>query len=277
MARMARYTRPVQDVKGNLLSEVWCRVRREDVPNNPLVPIYSDREGSVQLPNPAFFPSGIAMFHAVGGSYMVEVWTAGGFSETYRYQAIGRGAETDIEGLNPRGEHDMGISYDRGDLVTVLDAGRYLLFASTMDDNLGNAPDSATPGDTTEWQFAGYAAQMVSTGIFVALSGEQAPVIALPNAVRMRNFGVMKIMAVRASLSEASVAGPVQVDINVNGVSILSTKLTIDQGEKTSLTALVPAVISDDTIDDDSEISFDVDDAGSSAVGLKVTIASKVQ
>jgi hypothetical protein len=63
------------------------------------------------------------------------------------------------------------------------------------------------------------------------------------------------------------------VDINESGVSILSTKLTIDNTEKTSVTAATPAVISDTAIGDDSEITIDVDQIGDgTAKGLIVTL-----
>jgi len=80
---------------------------------------------------------------------------------------------------------------------------------------------------------------------------------------------------VRASLSTAQASGSVvTVDINVNGSTILSTKLTIDNTEKTSVTATAPAVISNISIPDDAEITIDIDQVGSSTVakGLKVAL-----
>lgn len=60
------------------------------------------------------------------------------------------------------------------------------------------------------------------------------------------------------------------VDINEAGTTILSTKLTLDSGEKTSLTAAVPAVISDTTIAAGAEVSVDIDAASGTSKGLKV-------
>lgn len=76
---------------------------------------------------------------------------------------------------------------------------------------------------------------------------------------------------IRASLATASGSGAVQVDVNKNGSSILSTKLTIDATEKTSVTAATPVVIADEIFADDDEVTIDIDNAGSSAKGLKVT------
>ena len=79
---------------------------------------------------------------------------------------------------------------------------------------------------------------------------------------------------VRGSVTTAPTGAALIVDINISGSSILSTKLTIDAGEKTSTTAATPAVISTPTIADDAEASFDIDQVGSTiaGAGLKVTI-----
>lgn len=83
---------------------------------------------------------------------------------------------------------------------------------------------------------------------------------------------------VRASLLTAQSSGNIfTVDINESGVSILSTKLTIDNTEKTSVTAATPAVISDTAIANDAEITIDVDQVGSgTAAGLIVTLIGEI-
>lgn len=80
---------------------------------------------------------------------------------------------------------------------------------------------------------------------------------------------------VRASLLTASASGNVTVDINEAGVSVLSTKLSIDATEKTSLTAATPAVISDAAIANDAEITVDIDAAGVTAAGLVVMLIGR--
>ena len=65
-----------------------------------------------------------------------------------------------------------------------------------------------------------------------------------------------RLTAVRASVLVAG--DSVSVDIQESGVSILSTPLTIDSGEKTSTTAATPVVISDYAIADDSEVTIDI-------------------
>ena len=63
------------------------------------------------------------------------------------------------------------------------------------------------------------------------------------------------------------------VDINENGSTILSTKLTIDNTEKTSTTAATAAVISDANLADDAEITIDIAQIGDgTAKALKVVL-----
>jgi hypothetical protein len=81
-----------------------------------------------------------------------------------------------------------------------------------------------------------------------------------------------RIDRITASLGIAASAGTTTVDINVNGATILSTKLTIDAGEKTSRTAAIPLVLTRTDFEVDDEFVFDVDATGTGAAGLKVYI-----
>lgn len=82
----------------------------------------------------------------------------------------------------------------------------------------------------------------------------------------------MTVTEVRASLNTAQTSGSVvTIDINENGTSILSTKLTIDNTEKTSTTATTAAVVSDTSLADDAEITIDIPQIGDgTGEGLKV-------
>lgn len=109
--------------------------------------------------------------------------------------------------------------------------------------------------------------------IAVACSDETTELTAGAGKVKFRMPHAMTLTSVRASLSTAASGSPtvtITVDINESGVSILSTLLTIDHGEKTSTTAAVAAVISDSSLADDAEISIDIDVGGGGATGLKV-------
>ena len=81
------------------------------------------------------------------------------------------------------------------------------------------------------------------------------------------------LTAVRASLTTAGTGSNlVTIDINEAGSTILSTKITLDASEKTSVTAATQAVISDTSLADDAEITIDIDqiDSGGVSAGLKV-------
>lgn len=110
--------------------------------------------------------------------------------------------------------------------------------------------------------------------LIVACSDETTPLTAGTNKITFRMPFQMTLTSVRASLTTAQSSGNIfTVDINENGTSILSTKLTIDNTEKTSVTAATSPVISDTNLADDSEISVDVDQIGNStATGLKISL-----
>lgn len=82
----------------------------------------------------------------------------------------------------------------------------------------------------------------------------------------------MTLSEVRCSVNTAPTGSSIIVDINQNGTSILSTKLSIDAGEKTSTTASVPVVIFTDSLIDDAEITFDIDQVGSTVAGKGLKI-----
>lgn len=102
------------------------------------------------------------------------------------------------------------------------------------------------------------------------------PVSALTTGTAKGYFriaGSYTVTGVKVSLLTAQSSGSVfTVDINENGTSILSTKLTVDNSEETSVTAATPAVISDTSIASDSEITIDFDQVGTGGVGVVVTI-----
>jgi hypothetical protein len=105
------------------------------------------------------------------------------------------------------------------------------------------------------------------------------PISATAGQVTFRMTNKFNIHSVRASLTTAQASGSIlTVDVNKNGTSILGTKLTIDNTEKTTTTAATPATITDRNLQDDDEITIDVDQiqAGSAARGLKIYILGAV-
>jgi hypothetical protein len=80
------------------------------------------------------------------------------------------------------------------------------------------------------------------------------------------------IVAVYAELTTASGSGTPTFDINKNGSTILSTKITVDATETDSSTAAIAPVISDTSLAARDRLTFDIDVAGSGADGAKITI-----
>lgn len=112
----------------------------------------------------------------------------------------------------------------------------------------------------------------VTQAIPIAVSDETTALTAGTSKVTFRMPFAFTLTEVRASLTTAQASGSIfTVDINEGGTPILSTKLTIDNTEKTSTTAATPVVISDTALADDAEITIDVDQIGDgTAKGLKV-------
>jgi len=69
----------------------------------------------------------------------------------------------------------------------------------------------------------------------------------------------MTLTNVRATAFVAGTTTGLTVDINENGTSVLSTKLTVNVGAKTSVGASVSYVISDTSLGNDSEMTIDFD------------------
>lgn len=109
--------------------------------------------------------------------------------------------------------------------------------------------------------------------IIIAVGDETTALSTGTAKVTFRMPYAFTLTAVRASLTTAQSSGSiVTVDINEGGSSILSTKLTIDNSEKTSTTANNSPVISDASLADDAEITIDIDQVGVGGAGLKVIL-----
>lgn len=110
--------------------------------------------------------------------------------------------------------------------------------------------------------------------LIIAVSDETTDLTTGTAKVTFRMPYAFTLSAVRASVTTAPTGATLTVDINESGATILSTKLTIDAGEKTSTTAATAAVISDADLADDAEITVDIDQIGSTVAGagLKVIL-----
>jgi len=99
----------------------------------------------------------------------------------------------------------------------------------------------------------------------------------------------MTLSEVRASVASAPTGSEIIIDVGkvnpssssssssslevIQSTSIFSTKITIDEDDRTSTTASVPAIISDSTIVEDEEFAIHIDQIGSTiaGAGLKLT------
>jgi len=135
------------------------------------------------------------------------------------------------------------------------------------------AANSGTYGDpslaTMVWGDAS-----ITESFIIAASDETTALSTGTAKATFRMPYAFTLTGVRASVGTAPVGSVITVDINEAGSSILSTKITIDAGEKTSTTAATAPVISDLALADDAEITIDIDTVGSSTAGagLKVTL-----
>lgn len=106
--------------------------------------------------------------------------------------------------------------------------------------------------------------------ILIAVGDESTALAAGTAKITFRMPFAMTLDAIpRGSLTTASSSGVVQVDINLNGSTIFSTELTIDENELTSTSALAPAVLSTAALTDDGQITIDIVADGTNAAGLK--------
>ena len=108
--------------------------------------------------------------------------------------------------------------------------------------------------------------------IGLACSDETTALTTGTAKVTFRTPCAITLTAVRATVTTAPVGSTLIVDINEGGSSILSTKLSIDASEKTSTTAATAAVISDSALADDSEITIDIDQVGSTTAGAGLKV-----
>lgn len=113
--------------------------------------------------------------------------------------------------------------------------------------------------------------------IAVAASDETTALTTGTAKITFRMPFAFTLSAIRCSLGVAQTSGSIfTVDVNEGGTTILSTKLTVDNTEKTSTTAAALPVISDAVLADDAEITVDVDQVGDgTAKGLKVYLIGR--
>lgn len=110
-------------------------------------------------------------------------------------------------------------------------------------------------------------------GVTQAACSDETSAITTGQKVAFRVVGAKNLVGVRASLTTAQASGSIlTVDVRKNGTTVLSTLITIDNGEKTSTTAATPPVISVASFADDDEVTVHVTQVGTGSAGLKVSL-----
>lgn len=134
---------------------------------------------------------------------------------------------------------------------------------------------STVPGYTGSLGYTG-SSGTANTALIVACSDELTPLTSGTAKTTFRMPYNFNLTGVRASLTTAQTSGStLTVDINQAASSILSTKITVANGDKSSLASPVqPVTISTPfTLTDDAEITVDIDQLGDgTATGLKITL-----
>ena len=134
-------------------------------------------------------------------------------------------------------------------------------------DSTGNTNNQYTLAELAD----GLASKLIQNFI-IACSDETTALTVGTGKVEFRMPFAFTLTRVKASATTAPVGSTLIVDINEAGTTILSTKLTLDAGEKTSDTAAAAAVISDASLANDSIITIDVDQIGSSTAGAGLKV-----
>jgi hypothetical protein len=120
--------------------------------------------------------------------------------------------------------------------------------------------------------------QVYQECLIVSLSGETEQLVAGSDKVVFRMPFSMDLLEVRASLRTAPLGSSVIVDINQNGASVLGSQLIeVEAYNKSSQDSTNLPIIANDLLTDDSEISIDIDQVGSSlpGSGLKVYLSGR--
>lgn len=134
--------------------------------------------------------------------------------------------------------------------------------------------DAAAPTNNQVWAYIAATSQYELVNrlceVGVAIGDETTVITAGAAKLTFRMPFAMKLTSVRLSVNTASSAGLVTVDLKEAGATVFSTLLSIDAGEKTSVTAAAPAVISDPNLADDAEMTVDITVAGTGAKGPKI-------
>ena len=251
--------------QGKALSEALankCPLVEGKVPSENL-PSYVD--DALEFANLAAFPvTGVSgKIYIALNTNLIYRWTGS------TYVLIGDGTGVDVVGVGASSfvRYDVAQTLSNDDKARVQTTLGMSIYALTS--SLSSYLTTSTAASTY-----GTISQAKTEYLVLAASDETTALTTGTSKITFRMPYAFTLTAVRASLTTAQTSGSIfTVDINDGGTTILSTKLTIDNTEKTSTTATTPAVISDTALADDAEITIDIDQIGDgTAKGLKVAL-----
>src|SRR5690606_24064739 len=156
-----------------------------------------------------------------------KAWTV---AEEDRGWAVGARLRASSD-ANPTTHYMEGVvtAYSGTDLTINVDSFKGIGSRADWTFNLAGDPgEPGEDGDAGEQSFV------------VACSHESTDLSTGAAKVRFRMPYAFEVNAVRASVNSAPTGQAIQVDINAGGASILSTEITIDAGDTTSLDATTP-------------------------------------
>lgn len=123
------------------------------------------------------------------------------------------------------------------------------------------APTAAVGTNTTQLATTEFVNQ--NRELVVAFSDKTTPITSGTDKENFPAPSTRTILEIWVFLGTVQASGSIfTVDVNVNGSTMLSTKITVDNTESTSLTAVAAAVISNGAWTKGDKISIDVDQVG---------------
>jgi hypothetical protein len=121
-----------------------------------------------------------------------------------------------------------------------------------------------------------YANAKREDSLVIPCSASKTDLAVSTGAFSMPVFEAFKITDLEAGVTTAPVGSAITADIKKNGTTILSTIITIDANETTTLTAATPPVISDGVFAVGDVLSIDITQVGSSTAGQELKVWLKV-
>lgn len=201
----SRWQATIVDDAGNIVPNATITVRRE-ISGLPLQSLYSDRNGTTPIANPATADSeGFIGFYLAGGAYQI-VATSGAFSRTWRHVPVGTAGEFDFEdllvGLSWQGAWATATLYTINDGVRH-EGSAYICLA----DHTSSATDEPGTGAswTTYWSLLAERGSDEAEWIFDSTTASADPGT---GEFRLNNATLASVTALYISESSADFGNP---------------------------------------------------------------------